>query len=149
SAREDECARTRCNGRRAGRDHANERGAVVSAAVTLVAGLGFGDEGKGSIVDFLVRKTGARMVVRYNGGAQAAHNVIANDGGRERHHTFAQFGSGTLAGADTLLSRFVHVNPLSLFSEARHLSTLGIHDPLSRVHIERGAHVTTPFHVAL
>ncbi|MGH3126065.1 MAG: hypothetical protein ACRDNT_27800 [Streptosporangiaceae bacterium] len=34
----------------------------------------------------------ARTVVRFNGGAQAAHNVVTADG---RQHTFAQFGSGS------------------------------------------------------
>ena len=38
----------------------------------LIADLGFGDAGKGSIVDALTRSTGAKTVIRYNGGAQAA-----------------------------------------------------------------------------
>ena len=38
--------------------------------------LGFGDAGKGSIVDFLTREHAAHTVVRYNGGAQAAHRVV-------------------------------------------------------------------------
>ena len=81
----------------------------------LVAGLGFGDEGKGSIVDALVRKHGAHTVVRYNGGAQAAHNVVDLDG---RHHTFSQFGSGTFVpGTRTFLSRFMVVNPLGMLIE--------------------------------
>ncbi|MCE9597142.1 MAG: adenylosuccinate synthetase, partial [Spirochaetia bacterium] len=69
----------------------------------VVAGLGYGDEGKGSVTDFLVRKFGAGLVVRYNGGPQAAHNVVAPIdaiGGKAIPHCFAQFGSGTLAGAE-------------------------------------------------
>ena len=73
------------------------------ATVVLLAGLGFGDEGKGTVTDYLVRTHSAKMVVRYNGGAQAAHNVVLPDG---RHHTFAQFGSGTFVpGVRTHLSR--------------------------------------------
>ena len=41
----------------------------------FLAGLGSGDEGKGTITDYLTRKLGARLVVRYNGGFQAAHHV--------------------------------------------------------------------------
>ena len=38
----------------------------------LIADLGYGDAGKGSIVDYLTRTRAAHTVVRYNGGAQAA-----------------------------------------------------------------------------
>ena len=117
----------------------------MMAGVTLVAGLGFGDESKGSVVDFLARRRAAKLVVRYNGGAQAAHNVLAPDG---RHHCFAQWGSGTLAGARTLLSRFMMVNPIFAASEARHLQSVGVADPWALLHVERDALVTTPFHVA-
>src|SRR5687768_225602 len=110
-----------------------------------VVGLGYGDEGKGTVVDYLTRKHTAHTVVRFNGGAQAAHNVVTPDG---KHHTFAQFGSGTLAGARTHLSRFMLVNPLDLFNEARHLESLGIADPLQLVTISPDALVTTPLHVA-
>lgn len=113
--------------------------------VTLVAGLGFGDEGKGTIVDYLCRHRGSHLVVRFNGGAQAAHNVVTDDG---RHHCFAQWGSGTFAGARTLLSRFMMCNPIFAASEARHLETVGVADPWSLLHVERDALITTPFHVA-
>jgi adenylosuccinate synthase len=115
------------------------------ARVTLTCGLGFGDEGKGTFVDWLSREPGTRLVVRYNGGAQAAHNVVSG----ERHHTFAQWGSGTFAGVPTLLSRHVLVNPIFALAEAKTLSSVGVTEPLSLLHVERGAVVTTPFHVAM
>ena len=109
----------------------------------LVADLGYGDAGKGSIVDYLTRRTEAHTVVRYNGGAQAAHNVITPDG---RHHTFAQFGSGTfIPGTRTHLSRFMMVHPLAMLVEERHLRSLGISNTFNRVSIDREALVTTPF----
>src|SRR4051812_34821195 len=58
----------------------------------VVADLGYGDAGKGSTVDYLARATAAHTVIRYNGGAQAAHNVVTPGG---LHHTFSQFGSAT------------------------------------------------------
>jgi adenylosuccinate synthase len=116
----------------------------MGADVTLIAGLGYGDEGKGTTVDWLARRGPTRLVVRYNGGAQAAHNVV--DG--ERHHTFAQLGSATFVGVPTLLSRHVLVNPIALFAEAGHLETIGVRDPLGMLRVEEEALVTTPFHVA-
>ncbi|MGW6446659.1 adenylosuccinate synthetase [Lentzea sp. NPDC055074] len=110
----------------------------------IVVGLGFGDEGKGAVVDALCAEGSVSTVVRFNGGAQAAHNVIA-DG---RHHTFSQFGSGTLAGVPTWLSRYVLVEPIALATESRELEALGVANPLSLVSVDAGALLTTPFHVA-
>jgi adenylosuccinate synthase len=112
----------------------------------LLVDLGFGDAGKGLLTDFLVRRTGATVVVRYNGGAQAGHNVVTPDG---RHHTFAQFGSGTfVAGVRTFLSRHVVIHPTALLAEAAALAARGIGDALSRLCVSEGALVITPFHQA-
>jgi adenylosuccinate synthase len=112
----------------------------------LVAGLGFGDCGKGSIVDYLCRKYESKLVVRYNGGAQAAHNVVLSD---RRHHCFSQWGSGTLAGAKTYLSKYMLVNPTFMLPEGEHLVSLGVTDAFERMFIDYNALVTTPFHVSL
>lgn len=114
----------------------------------LICGLGYGDEGKGSVTDFLCSpqvSDPARTVVRYNGGAQAGHNVVTADG---RHHTFSQFGSGTFHGARTFLSRFMMVDPLTLAAEARHLEEVGVRDPFSLLSVDAGALLVTPYHVA-
>ncbi|GHH46904.1 adenylosuccinate synthetase [Lentzea cavernae] len=110
----------------------------------IVVGLGFGDEGKGATVDALCGDGTVSAVVRFNGGAQAAHNVVV-DG---RHHTFSQFGSGTLAGVPTWLSRHVLVEPIALATESRELEALGVDNPLSLMSIDAQALLTTPFHVA-
>ena len=107
----------------------------MHAIVTI--GLAYGDEGKGTTVDWLARTHGASLVVRYNGGAQAAHNVVTGD----RHHTFAQLGSASFVGVPTLLSRHVLVNPIALAAERR---ASGFAAPF----VEEGALVTTPLHVA-
>ncbi len=113
--------------------------------VWLVQGLGYGDEGKGGVVAYLVHREKASLVARFNGGAQAGHNVVTDDG---RHHTFSQFGSGTFSYARTFLSRFMLFNPCTLAKEAEHLASLKIPDPLSLITIENQAVVTTPFHMA-
>ncbi|XVS67981.1 adenylosuccinate synthetase [Actinosynnema sp. CA-299493] len=110
----------------------------------VVVGLGFGDEGKGAVVDALCHHTPVTAVVRFNGGAQAAHNVVVGN----RHHTFSQFGSGTLAGVPTHLSRHVLVEPIALAGEARELARLGVTDPLRLLSIDADALLTTPIHVA-
>jgi adenylosuccinate synthase len=84
--------------------------------------------------------------VRFNGGAQAGHNVVTPDG---RHHTFAQFGSGTFVeGVNTHLSRFMLLNPFRLLREVDALGDLGVSNALVRLTIDRRALVTTPFQVA-
>lgn len=121
---------------------------MSNSRATLVADLGFGDAGKGSVVDYLVRQQPrASVVVRYNGGPQAAHNVITPSG---QHHTFAQFGSGSLVpGTRTHLSRSMLINPLNAFNEADHLLDLGVHDIWLRTTFDADAMVITPFHVAM
>jgi adenylosuccinate synthase len=112
----------------------------------IVTDLVFGDAGKGTLIDYLARRHTAHTVVRFNGGAQAAHNVVTPDG---RHHTFSQFGSATLVpGVRTHLSRFVLVDPPALAAEEAHLRTLGVTDAFARLSVDRRAPVVTPFHRA-
>ncbi len=110
--------------------------------VVLLCGLGFGDEGKGTTVEYLTEHLGAHTVVRYNGGPQAAHTVVEKD----RHHVFAQFGSGTLLGAKTHLSRFMLVCPFRLRAEAEALVSIGVDRPLDLVSIDKESPVVTPLH---
>jgi len=110
----------------------------------VVTGLGYGDEGKGATVDALVRRHALELVVRHNGGPQAAHHVVAPDGAV---HCFAQFGAGTLVpGVRTHLSRFMLVEPLALAREAAALARIGVAAPLARLSADRECAVVTPFH---
>jgi len=114
----------------------------------LTVGLGFGDEGKGSIVDYLTRKHSADLVVRYNGGHQAGHNVQLENGQR---HTFSQFGAGTFAGARTFLSRHVIVDPLAMVNELNHLIDCGLDGRalLDNLFVHEHALITTVYHRAM
>jgi adenylosuccinate synthase len=112
----------------------------------VIVDLGFGDAGKGVLTDFLVRRFKAGLVVRYNGGAQAGHNVVAPDG---RHHTFSQFGSGTfIPGVKTYLSRHVVIHPGALLVEGDILVGKGVRDAFSRLRMSDQALIVTPFHQA-
>ena len=121
-------------------------GGFMNQHAHIVIDLGFGDCGKGTIVDALVRKHKAHSVFRFNGGAQAAHNVVTSDG---RHHTFQQFGSGTFVpGVRTILSEFMLVQPWILSSEEALLQQVGVTDAFDRLFIHERALITTPFHRA-
>ena len=110
----------------------------------IVIGLGYGDEGKGSTVDFLVRESGAHTVVRFNGGSQAAHNVTSPQG---VHHCFSLFGSGTLVPeVETFLSRHVVIDPLAIEAEGAVLQKKGVEQPFERLTMDPGCPVVTPFH---
>jgi adenylosuccinate synthase len=115
----------------------------------IVVDLGYGDAGKGTVVDWLCSREGSRpvhAVVRFNGGAQAAHHVVTRDG---RCHAFAQFGSGTFTpGVRTHLSRFVLVDPLALAGEAAHLASIGVPGALELLTVDRDALIATPYHQA-
>lgn len=78
-----------------------------------VIGLGFGDEGKGRVVDYLCSKGGVSLVVRYCGGHQAAHHVIA----RGVDHVFSNFGSGTIQGVPTYWSKYCTFDPQGASNE--------------------------------
>jgi adenylosuccinate synthase len=112
----------------------------------IIVDLGFGDCGKGLLTDYLARKSGAGLVVRYNGGAQAGHNVLTPDG---RQHTFSQFGAGSFApGVRTFLSRHVVVHPSALLVEGGVLEQKGVRDAFARIRVSENALVITPFHQA-
>jgi adenylosuccinate synthase len=124
---------------------------VGATRYVSVLGLGFGDCGKGHFVDALARRSPTHTVVRFNGGAQAGHNVVTPAGGGSggRHHTFSQFGAGTLVpGVGTVLLDPVVVHPTALLVEAEALGQIGVGDALSRLLIDGQCRVTTPYHQA-
>ena len=109
----------------------------------IVQGSFFGDEKKGGWVDYLTAKFSKNLVIRFNGGANAAHNVLVDN----VHHCFSQFGSGTFSGADTLLSQFTLVEPLALEIEAQILQPKLGYNSLKHVFIDSRAKLITPFHI--
>lgn len=111
-------------------------------SATVVIGAGFGDEGKGLLTDFHAAPFGSDCIVaRFNGGAQAGHTVVLPGG---RRHVFSHFGSGTLAGAATFLSKHFVSNPLLFRRERIELDgNFGVGAPAVFAD-ERGL-VTTPY----
>lgn len=94
--------------------------------VKVVIGANFGDEGKGLMTDYFCAEAISRnescIVALCNGGAQRGHTVVTPDGIR---HVFHHFGSGTLVGADTYLSREYILNPMTFRKEYEGLQAMG------------------------
>lgn len=103
---------------------------------TAVIGAQFGDEGKGLATDYFAFADGEDgIVVRFNGGAQAGHTVVAPDG---RRHVFHHFGSGSFVGAATFLSRFFVSNPLLWNMERKDVPQTGLF-------VDPDSPLTTPY----
>jgi len=110
-----------------------------------VIGSQYGDEGKGLVVDYLTAMKGGVdvTVVRVNGGCQAAHTVVTPEGVR---HVFRHFGSGTLAGASTHLSKHMICNPIMFNKEWDDLISKGAELIVS---VDPTATVTTPYEMLI
>lgn len=107
---------------------------------SAVIGLGFGDEGKGLVTDYLCSKSINPMVVRYSGGQQAGHTVVKD----KIRHVFSNFGSGTLSCAPTYWSQFCTIDPVGLINELHVLLNKGANPTLF---IDARCPVTTPYDI--
>lgn len=108
---------------------------------SIVLGLGFGDEGKGRTVSYLVSKNPNTLVIRFQGGHQAGHTVNYNG----VRHVFSSFGSGTLQGAPTLWSRNCTFYPTAVINE---YELLRLKQVCPVLYVDPLCPVTTPFDVA-
>jgi adenylosuccinate synthase len=107
---------------------------------TAVAGLQWGDEGKGKIVDHLAADYD--LVVRYNGGANAGHTVVT--GGRR--FALHLVPCGVLhPGRTGVIANGVVVDPDVLLGEIADLRSAGVEVGANLVISDR-AHVVMPYH---
>lgn len=114
----------------------------MTTAYAVIGG-NYGDEGKGLITDYLTRIKGAKIVARFNGGAQAGHTVVTPYG---QSHVFGHVSAGTFAGADTYLSGHFIVNPYLLEMEMEQLAKKGFRPSVYAYELAR---VTTIYDMAL
>ena len=107
--------------------------------VTAVVGAQWGDEGKGRMVDWLAQE--ADLVIRFQGGDNAGHTVV-NEHGKFALHIVPSgiFNPKTtcIIGAGTV------VHPGGLIDELESLRAANI--PLTRLWVEKRAHVVLPYH---
>lgn len=114
----------------------------------IVVDVGFGDGGKGLVVDNLCNQailSGSKeppVVVRFSGGQQCGHTVITPD---DTKHIFSSFGSGSLLGCHTFFTEDTTMYLPALMNEHRVLTSKGV-DPKLTIHPL--AMLTTPYDVA-
>ncbi len=105
-----------------------------------VVGMGWGDEGKGKIVDLLAGDFD--VVIRFNGGANAGHTVRIGDDAFALH----LLPSGVLReSAVSVIGPGVVVDPLALVDEIEGLESRGI-SLSGRLLISDRAHLVMPYH---
>jgi adenylosuccinate synthase len=113
----------------------------LAVGSTCVVGLQWGDEAKGKIVDLLC--DAHDVVVRYQGGANAGHTVVA--GGVT--YKLSLIPTGILRpGVDCVIGNGVVIHPPALLNEMRTLAEQGV-DFEGRFHISDRAHVILPYHL--
>jgi adenylosuccinate synthase len=109
---------------------------------SIVVGTQWGDEGKGKVTDYLADHM--RFVVRYQGGNNAGHTVVA-EGHLLKLHLVP---SGILyPHLTSVIADGVVVDPGVLLEEMDTLSGLGI--DVSRLVVSGNAHLIMPYHLEL
>ncbi|MGE0712374.1 MAG: adenylosuccinate synthase [Planctomycetota bacterium] len=112
------------------------------ARTATITGLQWGDEGKGKVIDALAAQ--AEMVVRYQGGGNAGHTVIAE--GKKR--VFHLVPTGILyPGVTCVIGNGAVVDLPALRHEIDGLAAQGI--DLSSLRLSSRAHVVFPYHKSL
>jgi len=109
---------------------------------TVVVGAQWGDEGKAKITDILARK--ADMIIRYQGGCNAGHTVVANN----ITYKFHLVPSGVLYGNKTcFIGAGTVIYPKAFKDEITELMSQGVN--LSGLKISPLASITMPYHIEL
>lgn len=108
-------------------------------AVRVVVGTQWGDEGKGKYIDMLAKESD--IVVRFSGGNNAGHTVVAN-GVKYALHLIP---SGILhKDKKCIIGNGVVIDPAVLLEEIKNLNERGI--DTSNLMISDRAHVIMPYH---
>ncbi len=108
---------------------------------TVIVGAQWGDEGKGKIVDLLAQHSD--VVVRYQGGPNAGHTIVA-DG---ETYKFRHMPSGLLWGKECVLGAGCVIDPDVFIGELDGAESRGL--DTGRVRVSGNAHVIMPWHVAI
>lgn len=111
----------------------------MSQSVAVV-GLQWGDEGKARVIDFLTENSD--FVVRFQGGSNAGHTVVANG----EKHVFHLVPSGILhSNVRCLIGPGVVLDPWSFREEVQTIKK-AVPDIESRMTISSGCHIVMPWH---
>src|SRR6516164_9105559 len=109
---------------------------------TCVVGLQWGDEAKGKIVDLLT--SGHDFVVRYNGGANAGHTVVANG----QTFKLSLLPTGVLRpNVRAVIANGVVFYPPRFLEEVANLRQAGVSVSPDNLVVSDHAHVIFPYHM--
>jgi adenylosuccinate synthase len=109
-----------------------------------VVGTQWGDEGKGKIVDLLAAH--ADIVVRFQGGNNAAHTLVVNG----EKFILRLVPAGALHdGKICVIGNGTVVNPIALLEEIDNLQRHSRLADDSLLKLSYGAHVVMPYHIAI
>jgi adenylosuccinate synthase len=112
--------------------------------VDVLLGLQWGDEGKGKVVDYLAEQYD--VVARFQGGPNAGHTLILNNGVKFVLHTIP---SGIfLENCLNLVGNGVVIDPITFRMEINKLEGAGV-SVYNRLVISRKAHLILPTHKML
>lgn len=113
----------------------------------ILCGMQFGDEGKGTFVDYLAHKYDIEYIVKYNGGSQASHTVITPEG---TIHKFSQLGSGMFSEkCHTFLSENMVISLDNLVVEMQTFcekTEISFSELRNRINIHEDCLLVTPYH---
>jgi len=110
---------------------------------TILVGAQWGDEGKGKVIDVLTAQ--ADVIVRYQGGSNAGHTVIAEG----KKYVLHLIPSGILhAGKQCIIGNGVVMDPFDLIKEIEMLAGYNI-TPDGRFFISDRTHMVMQWHRAL
>nr|BAI66717.1 adenylosuccinate synthetase [Borrelia sp. BF16] len=109
-------------------------------SIYAVIGTQWGDEGKGKIIDFLSAK--ADYVVRFNGGNNAGHTIVANN----KKFIFHLLPSGALQGSNCIIGPGVVIDLQVLIEE---LEILKQNNIKTEILISDKAHIIMPYHIKI
>jgi adenylosuccinate synthase len=111
-------------------------------AATVVIGAQWGDEGKGKVVDLLSERSD--VVVRFQGGNNAGHTIVAGDEVYKLHLV----PSGILfPGTLCIIGNGTVVDPRVLCEEIDGLEARGV--SVDRLRVSGNAHLIMPWHILL
>ena len=109
-----------------------------------VVGAQWGDEGKGKIVDLLAAD--ADVVVRFQGGNNAAHTLVVNG----EKYILRLVPAGALHDGKTcVIGNGTVVDPLALVAEIESLKRRGRFNDDSLLKVSYDAHMVMPYHRAI
>ncbi|MBQ4078169.1 adenylosuccinate synthase [bacterium] len=107
---------------------------------TVVVGAQWGDEGKAKITDLLAEY--ADVIIRYQGGCNAGHTVVANN----ETYKFHLIPSGVLYGNKfCFIAAGTVIHPETFLKETQELIERGVN--LSSLKISPLASITLPYHI--